>query len=538
MADHLRVLIIDDSQDDVGLIVRELESGGYKVTHERVATRQMMETALEQKTWDVIISNFQMRTFTGLEALKLLEEKGLGLPFIIVSDTMSEEIALQCLKAGIHAFFKKKNIKLLIPAVERGLREVTIQREHKQAEERLRASEEKYRMLVESSTDAISVMDKERKVVSCNQAFYKLFAYDKEELKGKSARIFHPTDESFNAFGELVFPVLQKTGSFRTEMDCMRKDGTAFPTEMVLSVLKSTDGSVNGYVNIVRDITERKRAEEALKNAKEASEFARGELELINQQLEVSKKNAEAANVAKSNFLARMSHEIRTPMNSVIGFTDMLLDTKLSEEQIDFARTVKRSAEALLSLIDEVLDFSKIEAGKMELEAIDFDPEILAYDVCDIIRPRIGEKRVELLCRIGDDVPARVKGDPGRIRQVLVNLMGNATKFTERGEIELFLDLAEEQGDRLKLYGFVRDTGIGVPKEKIDIIFYPFQQADGSTTRRFGGTGLGLSITKQLINLMDGDVWVESEPDKGSFFHFTVWLDKSMRAAGRKDDLS
>ncbi len=191
-------------------------------------------------------------------------------------------------------------------------------------------------------------------------------------------------------------------------------------------------------------------------------------------------------------------------MNSVMGFVDMLLDTDLTEEQIDFAKTAKRSAQALLSLIDEILDFSKIEAGKMELESIDFDPELLAYDVCETIRPRAGDKLVEILCRIGDQVPGKVKGDPGRFRQVLINLMGNAAKFTDAGQIELFFDIEEEKDDGLKLHGFVRDTGVGIPKDKVELIFDPFQQADGSTTRRFGGTGLGLSITKQLINLMGG----------------------------------
>ena len=214
-------------------------------------------------------------------------------------------------------------------------------------------------------------------------------------------------------------------------------------------------------------------------------------------------------------------------MNSIMGFIDMLLDTNLTAEQIDFAKTAKRSAQALLSLIDEILDFSKIEAGKMELESIDFDPELLAYDVCEIIRPRVGDKPVEILCRIGDQVPAKVKGDPGRFRQVLINLMGNAAKFTEAGQIELFFDIEEGKDNSLKLHGFVRDTGVGIPKGKVELIFDPFQQADGSTTRRFGGTGLGLSITKQLINLMGGEIWVESEPGKGSSFHFTIRLKKS-----------
>ena len=278
----------------------------------------------------------------------------------------------------------------------------------------------------------------------------------------------------------------------------------------------------NQLLLCLHDITDRKQAERQL------FEFATM-MERKNVELAVALQTAEEATSAKSQFLATMSHEIRTPLNGVIGMTGLLLDSDLSEEQSQFAELIHKSGENLLALLNDILDFSKIEAGKLDLEIIDFDLRTTLEDTTDMLSMRASNAHLELICRIDPALPSYIKGDPGRLRQIITNLAGNAVKFTHRGEVVISSQFTSERGeDGTVLLRFeVKDTGIGIPEERFAEIFAPFTQADGSTTRKYGGTGLGLAICKQLVELMGGEIGIESEVGVGSTFWFTARFEKA-----------
>lgn len=353
---------------------------------------------------------------------------------------------------------------------------------------------------LEAAANAIVITDADAYILWVNKAFCHLTGYGPEEVIGKNPRILK-SGKHDDTFYQQMRQTISAGNVWRGELVNRRKDGSFYGEEMTITPVRGKDGGIHYYIAIKQDITERQRRDAELRQAKDF---------------------AEAANRAKSAFLANISHEIRTPMNGILGMTGLMLRTTLTPEQREYQRMVRQSSEALMVLIDDILDFSRIEAGQLHLESVDFDPHACLADTLKAISMRAHEKGLELLADVSNDVPHHLKGDPIRLRQVLLNLVGNAIKFTLSGQVQVTVQTESRTAQGVELHFQVQDTGIGIPRDKLQDIFKPFVQADVTMSRKYGGTGLGLAIATRLVELMGGRIWVESERNRGSTFHFTA----------------
>ncbi|GAB4502833.1 MAG: hypothetical protein Fur0035_23900 [Anaerolineales bacterium] len=367
--------------------------------------------------------------------------------------------------------------------------------ERKQAENEIVRQKKYFETLFEHNPSAILTLDNQERVMDCNPAFERLFGYSRQELLGKPIDPFIVPENASEQANEYTQQVNQGEDVYGI-VERRRKDGSLLNVQL-FGVPVKVNHQQAGILALYHDITELIQARQA----------------------------AEEAAKTKAEFLANMSHEIRTPLNAIIGMTGLLLDTPLTMEQRDFASTVRNSGDTLLTLINDILDFSKIEAGKMLLESQPFYLAACVESALDLVASRAAEKGLDLAFIPQENLPMRWTGDVTRLRQVLVNLLGNAAKFTEKGEVVVLVSAEHRQANQYDLHFAVRDTGIGIPPDKVNNLFQAFTQVDASTTRKYGGTGLGLAISKHLVHLMGGKIWVESEMGKGSTFHFTIQSD-------------
>jgi len=389
-------------------------------------------------------------------------------------------------------------------------------RELAKARDEATASQTYVDSILKSIADTLVVIGPDMTIRSANQATLRLLGYEESELVGQLPHLMFGDDlGNASLMNDLM------TDGFVNQVETIyrTKDGRQIPVSFSGAMMNTAAGQFQGMVCLAQDMSKRKDAEARI-------EHAARELALKNVELSEARDEALIAAKSKADFLATMSHEIRTPMNGVIGMAGLLLDTDLNMEQREFAETVRSSGEILLTLINDILDFSKIEAGKLELEYIDFEVRTAVEDVLDLLAEKAQVRGVELIGITYADVPQTIQGDPGRIRQVLTNLVGNALKFTDHGEVSVQVTKREESESEVLLQIDVTDSGIGLSPDQQAKLFQAFSQADSSTSRKYGGTGLGLAICKQLVELMGGEIGVSSTPGSGSVFWFTVRLRK------------
>lgn len=492
----LKVLIVDDSEDDALLIQRELRRGGLELDAQRVECPEAMRAALDQEKCDIILCDYAMPHFSAPEALVLWKQMGQDIPFIVISGTVGEDVAVATMKAGAHDYLMKDNLTRLVPVVKRELQEARERRRRRQAEQALQEAALQWDATFNAMEDSVAIIDTEARFRQCNKATAKLLGKPVDEIVGRTCwELIHGTSGPIENC-----PMARMRQSRRRETVELPLGDRWY--NVAVDPIFDDSGEIIGAVHLVSDITERKRTIDELRRAKEA---------------------AEAADSAKDEFLAKMSHELRTPLNAVIGFSEGLLDRvdhhPLNDHQADRIGRILESGRHLLGLINELLDIAKIEAGKAELSTTSFELGPLAEEIAGVVESLVmKEPYLDFSLELEDSLPP-LESDREKIKEILLNLVSNAVKFTSRGSVVLRI-----QRDRGGVAISVTDTGIGIPGDQLDRVFQRFTQVSGAPSSPMRGTGLGLPIARSLTEMLGGTLTAVSAEGQGSTFTLSLPL--------------
>lgn len=507
-----RILMLEDAPTDAELAERELRKAGIQFSAMRVETWAAFVEALETFHPDMVLSDYNLPDFDGMAALQWVQAGHPEVPVIMVTGALSDIGAVELLHAGAKDYVLKDGLARLAPAVRRALSAEMGVRARKASEKALMESEERFRSLVESSNDWIWEINADYCYTYVSPRVIDLLGYASETLMGKTPFSLMPEAEA--AIAKARFSnIADQRKSFRLwEHRYQHQDGRLIYMETNGSPILDADGNLKGYRGIDRDISERKRVENELRLYKDQLEET---VQQRTSELLLARDAAEAANKAKSVFLANMSHELRTPLNAILGYSSLLrCDSQMTPPQRDKLGIINRSGERLLNLINDVLDVAKIESGRLQLDTAIFDFSGMLSNVVEMMTLRAHEKGLKLIFEQSPECPRFIKGDEARLRQILINLVGNAVKFTERGSVVLRVNVTN--AEQLPLHIEVEDSGVGISPEDQGCLFKPFMQLAQAPAQQ--GTGLGLVITQQFVNLMGGGISVDSAVGKGTRF--------------------
>lgn len=512
------ILVIDDDDIDIMAFKRAIKKTNMNVVVNSMESAEEVFNNLPEiiSSYDCIFLDYQLPGTDGLRILKKFRQTGVTAPVIVTTSQGDEKIAVEMMKAGAFDYFPKSDISpsKLIQVLKTVGDFAHINRQNQLIETELKERETFINKLTENSPNVISVYDlDEDSYVYQNRSFLYLLGYSRSEIDeiGVSdiSSFMHDDDRSKYNLHKDTIKYLRKDEIFEGEYRLKAKNGDwRWLIHRDISFKRKENGEVAQVLRTTMDITERKKNELDLLEAKQA---------------------AENASVAKAIFLSNMSHEIRTPMNAIMGLTGLMLQEELPPNVIENLNSIKQSSENLLIIINDILDFSKIEAGKINFEQIDFSIKSVIDHLMKTLAYKFREKGIDFQLVYDDRLPEVVIGDPYRLNQILMNLTGNALKFTRQGEVKIITELVSEDEHHVKIRFVVKDTGIGIPGNLIHSIFESYIQGSGDTSRNFGGTGLGLTITKQLVDLQKGDIYVKSDLNKGSEFVFTLSFPKSTK---------
>ncbi|PZD94971.1 hybrid sensor histidine kinase/response regulator [Paenibacillus sambharensis] len=530
----INILLVDDHPDN--LLTLEAVLGDFNYNLVKCLSGEEALRCLLKDDFAVIVLDVQMPGMDGFETARLIKarEKTKEIPIIFITATSKEsehfytgysvgaidymlkpfvpQILRTKIEGFVNLYISNKKLQLQTELLHQKTRELEkMNKELMRTAYKLSKAEAQARIIRETSIDTMITFDENGGIMTVNPALERMFGFKEEEVLGKPITLLVPSLASIDYEARANGSAGENSEGELLEVVPVRKDGTSFFAEIQIG--KAIVDNERIFACTISDVTEQKQFEERLMTAKEAAEIAAR---------------------AKTDFLAMVSHEIRTPMNGVIGMTALMLETEMTEEQREYAEIIGKSGEALLSVINDILDYSKIESGKMELEEVPFQLSSCVGETFDLFMAKSKKRNLEMTYVIDPQLEIPIVSDVTKLRQVLINLVGNAVKFTSEGSVHLEAKLLNDHGCTLDVEISVQDTGVGIPEEKLPLLFQPFSQLDSSMSRKYGGTGLGLAICKNLIELMGGTIRVETEQNKGASFIFTIRV-KRLLSSGNED---